>query len=88
MAPNNSTLKPDEVPDKSTAAPAVETPDESPRASINTKTVWPTSVFRVESVPEITSEGTMLTATQLKTAEEAAAKSGVVLVTDKEGGSN
>lgn len=65
------------------APEVVETPDVSKGASILTKVAWPASVFRVESVPEITREGTMLTAAQLKTAEDAAKKSGVSLLSTK-----
>jgi hypothetical protein len=87
MAPTGNTAKPEDVPAKSTPDTGIETPDESSRASIKVKPVWPTSKFRVESVPEITADGTMLTAAQLKLAEDAAKASGVSLVVDKEGGS-
>lgn len=57
----------------------LETPDESRSASVLVKTVWPHGRFTVEGVPEVTSEGTKLTKTQLEQVRKAAARSGVGL---------
>lgn len=61
------------------AGTPVSTPDESAKASINVRTVWPSGSFTVEGVPEITSAGTMLTKAQFEIAQKAAGPSGVQL---------
>jgi hypothetical protein len=59
-----------------------QTPEESKDAKHKVSTVWPDSSFTVEGVPVITADGTKLTKTQLKTAEEAAEASGVSLTVE------
>lgn len=61
------------------ANPTPETPAESKNASFLVSSIWPNTEFIVEGVPVITAEGTKLTKSQLKTAEEAAGPSGVSL---------
>jgi hypothetical protein len=56
-----------------------ESPQESDKASLLVKTVWPSGQFIVENVPAITSEGTRLTKSQYEAAKKAAEPSGVVL---------
>lgn len=64
---------------KVVAGNPVTTPDESAKASINVRTVWPSGSFTVEGVPVITATGTMLTKTQFEIAQKAAGPSGVQL---------
>lgn len=60
-----------------------DTPDESRNASVLVRTAWPHTSFIVENVPEVTSEGTMLTKPQLAQVEKAAGPSGVVITSEE-----
>lgn len=51
----------------------------TPEESLLVKTSWPHSSFTVPNLPELTSEGTLLTKGQLAIAEKAAELSGVKL---------
>lgn len=73
--------------DPATPAPneATSGVEESRGASKRVSTGYPVKKFVVEDVPDITREGTMLTATQLKTAQKQADVCGVQLVVEGEG---
>ena len=64
----------------------VNTPSESKNASILVKPGWPITTFKVEGIPVINTDGTMLTAQQLKTVEMAAEAQNFDLIVEKNDG--
>lgn len=63
-------------------AAAEASPDENTRATKLVRTNWPVMRFVVQGLPEIKREGTLLTATQLDKAKDAAKKQNVRLAVE------
>jgi len=67
-----------------------DTPNPSPspktsKGNVTVRTAFPVGSFEGEGFPTITSEGTDLTSAELKTAQEAAAESGISLLVIEDG---